>query len=135
MPRFLSPDHEAGDEGTVGGYHAVHGRPPALAGPDGFAYSVEATASATGDAHAPWGGFLLFLRWRRVGAQGVEGHLESDFLVRAATEDAALDAVRATTLEAAQLLLDSMVRERNAGGQAPQRRWWDVMQEEGDDDD
>jgi hypothetical protein len=30
-----------------------------------------------------WGGYFLFLRWRRLGAQGVEGHLESDFVTRA----------------------------------------------------
>lgn len=132
MARFLPPDHAAGDEHTVGGYHAVHGRPPALAGPDGFAYSVEAAADATGDPDASWGGFLLFLRWRRVGAQGVEGHLESDFLVRAPSEQGALEAARDITLEAAQELLDSMVLEQKVDVHAPRRRWWDVMREEDD---
>lgn len=133
MGRFLPPDHAAGDERTVGGYHAVHGRPPALSGPDGHAYSVEAAADLTGSPGDPWGGFLLFLRWRRVGAQGVEGHLESDFLVSGPSEQEAIEAARAVTLEAAQELLDTMVHARQEENRVPGRRWWDVMREEGDD--
>jgi len=130
MSRFLPPDHDAGDERTVGGYAAVHKRPAALEGPDGFAYSVEATADVTGDASAPWGGYLLFLQWRRMGSQGVEGHLETEFIVRAATEAEALDAVRSLTLEEAELLLHELVQRRQAEEGGSTRRWWDVMREE-----
>src|SRR5690606_19117869 len=99
MGRFLPPNPDAGDERTVGGYAAVHSRPPALEGPDGYAYSVEPSADRSGDPEHPWGGFLLFLRWRRIGAQGVEGHLETGFLALANSHSAALEAVRSLSLE------------------------------------
>lgn len=130
MGRFLPPDYDAGDERTVGGYAAVHGRPPALEGPDGYAYSVEPAADTTGDAARPWGGFLLFLRWRRIGAQGVEGHLETEFLVHGATEEEALARVRELALAEAQAWLDRLVRAQQAAAERPARRWWDVMRED-----
>lgn len=134
MGRFLPPDHDAGDERTVGGYAAVHGRPAALEGSDGHAYSVESSVDSTGDRARPWGGFLLFLRWRRIGAQGVEGHLETGFLEYGESRAAALQAVRALSLEEAQLLLEELIRKRNeVEGVRSQRRWWDVMRSEGDD--
>jgi len=133
MGRFLPPNPDAGDERTVGGYAAVHSRPPALEGPDGYAYSVEPSADRSGDPEHPWGGFLLFLRWRRIGAQGVEGHLETGFLALANSHSAALEAVRSLSLESAQAHLEALVRERQASDRGPSRRWWDVMREEDDD--
>lgn len=122
------PDPAAGDESTVGGYAAVHGRPAAFEGPDGLAYSVEPAADETGEPGAPWGGYFLFLRWKRVGAAGVDGHLESDFVVRAASEAAALAALGRVPLLTAKATLDTLVRKR-AGG-TPTRRWWDVVRDE-----
>lgn len=130
MGRFLPPDYGAGDESTVGGYAAVHSRPPALEGADGFAYSVEASAQPTGHADEPWGGYLLFLRWRRMGAQGVEGHLETDFLVRGQLEDEVLAAVRAISLEEAGRYLGELVAARQAAEGTGTRRWWDVMKDD-----
>ncbi len=124
----LPPDPTAGDESTVGGYAAVHGRPAAFEGPDGFAYSVEPAADETGERGAPWGGYFLFLRWKRVGASGIDGHLESDFVVRAADEAEALAALGRVPLLTAKATLDTLVRKR-AGG-TPTRRWWDVMRDE-----
>jgi len=124
----LSPDPAAGDESTVGGYAAVHGRPAAFEGPDGFAYSVEPSADETGEPGAPWGGYFLFLRWKRVGASGIDGHLESDFVVRATSEAEALAALGRVPLLTAKATLDTLVRKR-AGG-TPTRRWWDVMRDE-----
>ena len=40
----------------------------------------------------------MFLRWRRIGAQGIEGHLETDYLAHGPTEEAAREAVGAMTL-------------------------------------
>src|SRR5688500_6629394 len=129
MPgRHLPPDHSRGDERTLGGYAAVHARPAAFEGPDGMSYSVEILTDATGDPARPYGAHLLFLRWRRIGASGVEGHLESDFLRHGGSEAAARAEVEAMALLEVKEVLDALVR-RDHGGE-PGRRWWDVMKDE-----
>jgi hypothetical protein len=129
MPgRHIPPDHSQGDERTLGGYMAVHARPAAFEGADGMSYSVEVLTDDTGDAARPVGAYLLFLRWRRIGASGVEGHLESDFLRFGATEAEARAAIGALSLWEVKAVLDALLR-RDYGG-APERRWWDVMREE-----
>ena len=125
--RFLPADHSKGDANTIGGYAAVHGRPAAFEGRDGYSYSVELVADETGDAARPYGAFVLFLRWRRMGAQGVEGHLESEFLTYGASAEEALAALGAFPLQHVRETLDALVSARPEG-QA--RRWWDVMREE-----
>ena len=132
MPgRHLPPDHSQGDEHTLGGYMAVHARPAAFEGPDGMSYIVEVLADTTGDAARPWGAYLLFLRWRRVGASGVEGHLESDFLAHGATEAEARAAIGALSLREVKRVLDELVR--SVGGGRVERPWWDVMRDEDGD--
>ena len=132
--RHLPAAPDGGDESTVGGYAAVHGRPAAFEAVDGFSYSVEMSADETGEAGAAaWGGYFLFLRWRRLGAQGVEGHLESDFVTRAATEVEALDQLGRVPLRLAKATLDTLVR-RQPGG-APARRWWTVAAADGGESD
>jgi hypothetical protein len=126
------PDLDAGDESTVGGYAAVHGRPAAFEAVDGFSYSVEQLADETGEAGATaWGGYFLFLRWRRLGAQGVEAHLESDFVTRAPSEVQALDALGRVPLRVAKATLDTLVRKQPGG--RPARRWWTVAAAEADE--
>jgi hypothetical protein len=129
----LPADPTAGDESTLGGYAAVHRRPPAFEGPDGMSYSVEACADATGDAARPWGAYLLFLRWRRVGEPGIEAHLESDFITFGDDEPTVLDALVRMPLLTVKATLDTLVRKRLGG--APKRKWWDVMQAEADEED
>ena len=124
----LPPDPSKGDERTLGGYAAVHGRPPAFEGPDGMSYSVEPCADTTGEAERPWGAYLLFLRWRRIGEQGVESHLESDFVVRGASEDEVLATLARMPLLTVKATLDTLVRKRDGG--APARKWWEVMKAE-----
>jgi hypothetical protein len=126
--RFLPPDHSRGDANTIGGYAAVHARPAAFEGSDGMSYSVEIVVDDTGVAGRPYGAYLLFLRWRRMGAQGVEGHLETDYLVYGATEEAARDAIGQLTLTAVKRMLDDLIREQLAN--RPTRRWWDAMRDE-----
>ncbi len=127
MPgRHLPPDHAKGDERTLGGYAAVHARPAAFEGADGMAYSVEIMTDATGDPARPFGAYLLFPRWRRIGASGVEGHVESDFLRWGATEDEARAAAAAMWLDEAKATLDALLRDH---GGPPQRRWYDVVRE------
>jgi hypothetical protein len=125
--RFLPPDHSRGDERTVGGYAAVHGRAAGLEGKDGCSYSLEVMTDETGEPERPHGAYLVFLRWRRMGEQGVEGHLETDFLAYADTAEAAAAQVAATPLTECQRLLDALIAVRD-GDRG--RRWFDVMRED-----
>jgi hypothetical protein len=125
--RFLPPDSSRGDETTVGGYAAVHGRAAALEGKDGLSYSLELLTDDTGDPVRPFGAYLVFLQWRRMGEQGIDGHLETDFLAYAQTASQALALAGAMPLAECQRLLDALVaaRDGNRG-----RRWFDVMHDE-----
>jgi hypothetical protein len=125
--RFLPPDYSRGDERTVGGFAAVHGRAAALEGKDGLSYSIEVLTDDTGDAARPYGAYLIFLQWRRIGEQGVEGHLETDFLAYADAPERAKALVDETPLTVCQRLLDALVAARD-GDRG--RRWFDVMREE-----
>ncbi len=128
MPgQFLPADHSKGDANTLGGYMAVHDRPAAFEGSDGFSYSVEILTDETGEPGASFGGYLLFIQWARVGAAAPEGHLETDFLARAATADAARAAVGAMPLAEVSRALDALIAARQGG--APARRWWDAMRD------
>lgn len=126
--QFRPPDHSKGDANTIGGYAAVHERPAAFEGPDGFSYSVEIMTGETGEAVAPWGAFLLFVKWARVGAQTPEGHLETDYLARGRSADEARHRLGAMPLAEVKRLLDALVAGR-AGG-PPDRRWWDAMRDD-----
>lgn len=123
--QFLPPDHAKGDSNTLGGYMAVHDRPAAFEGSDGFSYSVEIVTDETGEPGCPFGAYLLFVQWARIGAASPLGHLETDFVVRADSERAARDAVGATALAEVKQMLDALIAVRAAG--APARRWWDAM--------
>lgn len=126
--RFLPPDHSRGDANTIGGYSAVHARPAAFDGSDGMSYSVEIVVDETEIAGRRFGAYVMFLRWRRIGAQGIEGHLETDYLAYGATEDAARTAIGAMTLSAVKRLLDDLIAEQSDS--RPSRRWWDAMKDE-----
>ena len=126
--RFLPPDHSRGDANTIGGYAAVHSRPAAFEGSDGMSYSVEIVVDETEIVGRPYGAYLLFMRWRRIGAQGIEGHLETDYLAYGASEDAARARVGAMTLNGVSALLETLIREQVAN--RPSRRWWDAMRDE-----
>jgi hypothetical protein len=126
--RFLPPDHSRGDANTIGGYAAVHARPAAFEGSDGMSYSVEIVVDETEIPGRRFGAYFMFLRWRRVGAQGIEGHLETDYLAYGSTEDAARDAIGAMTLSDVKSILERLIREQAAN--KPTRRWWDAMRDE-----
>jgi len=128
--QFLPADHSKGDANTLGGYTAVHDRPAAFEGSDGFSYSVEILSDQTGDETAPIGAYLLFVQWARVGAASPQGHLETDFLARAASESEARAAVGALPLSDIKRALDALIAARDAG--APARRWWDAMRADTD---
>jgi hypothetical protein len=128
-PRYRPPDPSQGDESTIGGYAAVHDRPAAFEGSDGFSYSVELMTEESGDPQMPWAGFILFVRWARVGAQSPEGHLETAYLVAGASDSDVRATLGTMPLATVKALLDTLIDERVAGG--PSRPWWDAMRHEG----
>src|SRR5262245_55792351 len=129
MPgRFLPADHSAGDPNTIGGYMAVHARPAAFEGSDGYSYSVELSVDTTGEPERPFGAYFLFIRWRRMGAQGVEGHLETAFLEFGRSADEAREALGRWLLNDVKRALDDLIRERS--GSTSTRRWWDAMRDD-----
>lgn len=130
MGRFLPPDHSRGDERTIGGYAAVHARPPAFQGSDGASYSVAIEADETGDPAAPWGAFLLFVRWS-AGDPRPAGHLETDFLARGSSAAEACAAVEALPLAEGKRLLDALIAAHRP---KPDRPWWEAMRDEGEED-
>jgi hypothetical protein len=129
MPgRHLTPDHSKGDANTLGGYMAVHDRPAAFAGADGFSYSAEILADETGEPARPFGAYLLFVRWARIGATSPSGHVESAFVAFGATAQDAVRTAGAMQLGAVKEILDRLIAA--APGGAPSRRWWDAMRAE-----
>lgn len=117
MSRFLPPDHSLGDEATIGGYERVHARPAALEGPDGFSYSVAVLSDQVDPAGSgaarddAFGAYLLFVRWRRIGEEGVEGHVESAFLEFGASREAALQRLRDWRIERVQKQLNTLLSD------------------------
>ena len=86
-------------------------------------------SDSTGEAARPFGAYLLFVQWSRVGAQKAEGHLETDFLAWGNSAAEAERALGEMPLAGAQRALDTLIAMRDGGST---RRWWDAMH---DDDD
>jgi len=125
MGRFLPADHSKGDPNTIGGYMAVHDRPAAFEGSDGASYSVEIVMDVTDDKARPFGAYLLFVRWRE-GDPVASGHLETDFLAFADTEDEARRIVGAKLLNEVKEALDQLIKSRREA----LKPWWDAMRQE-----
>jgi hypothetical protein len=126
MGQFLPADHSKGDANTIGGYMAVHARPAAFEGSDGASYSVEIITDASGDKTRPFAAYLLFVRWRQ-GDPVASGHLETEFLAFADTEDDARKLVGAMMLNEVKTVLDDLIKAKRA----EQLPWWDAMHQEG----
>ena len=94
---------------------AVHARPAAFEGIDGYSYSVDILTDTTGDKAAPWGAFLLFVRWGQ-GEPEVKGHLETGFLVTGASEPVVRRAIGAMQLATVKATLDGMLRTQPLHG-------------------
>jgi len=114
VSRNLPADHSKGDERTIGGYAAVHARPAALQGRDGMPYSVEIMADRADEGDRAYGAYFLFVRWKRIGEEGVEGHRETDFLAWGPGRANAKAILGAMRLEDVQQLLDGLIDERDA---------------------
>jgi len=96
-----------GNDDTLAGYQAVHGRAPAFEGPDGRAYSVGVFSDDDPAPDGRYGAALLFLRWSDT--QQPEGHLESDYLAFAADPADAEAEVGRMTLTDVKATLDRLV--------------------------
>jgi hypothetical protein len=130
MAQFRQPDFSRGDPNTLGGYMAAHDRPAAFEGADGFSYSVEILADCALEELEPWGAYLFFVRWARIGASAPEGHLESGILRRGRTDEEARERVGAMRLNDVKRVLDALIAQSSSG--APKRKWWDAMNADDD---
>ena len=110
-----TPDNS---DGTLGGYLAVHSRPPAYEGTDGHPYTVSIELEHTGNLRAPYSGYLVFPRWAETGV-GIVGHVETDTVIEARTETEAKAALEALTLYRVQELLEEALQRRRKAGPEP----------------
>jgi len=104
----------------------VHDRPAAFEGSDGASYSVEIVTDTNDEKDRPFGAYLLFVRWRE-GDPVASGHLETDFLAFAGTEDGARKIVGTMLLNEVKSRLDELIKARR-DALLP---WWDAMRQEG----
>ena len=74
----------------------------------------------TGHPERAWGAYLLFVQWSRVGATSPSGHVETDFLAEADTQDDARAVVAAMSLAEVRGALHAAVAERASGAPARQ---------------
>ncbi len=99
------------DEGTLAGYVAVHGRPPAFEGVDGRAYSVGVFSDDDPGPDGRYGASLIFIRWSA--SQEPDGHLETEYLARAVDPGLAEAEVGRMAPEAVKTALDTLIAGRS----------------------
>jgi hypothetical protein len=133
MGRFHPPEFDKGDPNTIGGYIAVHGRPPAFEGSDGSAYSGDIMVDEIADAERPFAGYLFFVQWRPNDPVAV-GHLETDYLVWKMSEESARAELGRTSLSEVKLILDQLIVARAAREKEGERPWWEAMKDDDHDD-
>jgi hypothetical protein len=109
------PSDAPSDESTLGGYIAVHARPPAFGAPDGNSYTVEMLTDATGDAAHPVGGYLLYVCWGAT-TPTIRGHVESGYLAVGESEGEVRAALGRIPLFDVKRTLDTLVRASGAEG-------------------
>lgn len=100
------------NEGTLSGYVAVHGRPPAFEGVDGRAYSVGVFSDDDPGADGRYGASLIFIRWSA--SQEPDGHLETEYLARANDPAVAEAEVGRMALEQVKAALDALIAGKPA---------------------
>lgn len=126
MGQFKPADFSRGDPNTIGGYMAVHDRPAAFEGSDGASYSTELVVDKTDDESAPFGGYILFIRWGQ-GEPFASGHLETPYLFYGRSDEEARRMVAQLPLSSVKKLLDGLISARAQSS----RPWWEVMHDEG----
>ena len=95
---------------TLGGYQAVHGRPPAFEGSDGRSYSAGIFSEDTPGRDGRYGAAVIFVRWSP--ANEPDGHLETGFLAYDADPARAEEAVGRMVLLDAKRHLDGLIAGR-----------------------
>ena len=95
-PHTASDPQTAPDDSTLGGYFAVHDRPPAYDGPDGHPYTVSVEVEKTANLRAPY-----------------SGHVETPTLVECASAEEAVRRLGEKTLLEVQALLLEAIRQRD----------------------
>jgi hypothetical protein len=98
-------------DGTLGGYLALHDRPPGFEGADGHPYTVSPEVEKTPNLHAPFSGYLVFPRWADKGI-GIVGHLETPLLCHGKTMEEVSARLEALTLSEVNNLLTQAIRRR-----------------------
>jgi hypothetical protein len=101
-------------EETLGGYQAVHGRPPAFEGADGRSYSAGIFSEDAPGPDGRYGAAVIFVRWSA--SNEPDGHLETGFLAYDADASRAEHAVGLMTLVEAKRHLDGLIGERTREG-------------------
>lgn len=99
------------EDGTLAGYVAVHGRPPAFEGADGRGYTVGVFSDDDPGPDGRYGAALLFIRWSA--ANEPDGHLESGYLAMAADPAEAEAEVGWLTLAEIKVKLDALIVARD----------------------
>jgi hypothetical protein len=96
---------------TLGGYWAMHNRPPAFEGVDGQPYTVDIDTEATNDPARPFVAFFVFIRWAATGA-GIMAHAESQDIAEGQSEDAAKAAALELSLYEVKAELDAAITRK-----------------------
>src|SRR6202049_5345915 len=86
-------------------------RPAACEGSAAASYSVEIVRDTSGERQRPFAAYLLFVRWGQ-GDPVASGHLETEFLAFAATEEEARTMVGALSLNDVKMKLDGLIKAR-----------------------
>lgn len=111
--RVRGEPREAADPGddTLGGYIDRHDRVPAFSGSDGQPYTVDLDVEETGDPAAPFGAFLIFVRWAETGA-GIMDHVESGTVATGPDAESARQAVLDLSLYEVKAELDAAIERK-----------------------
>ena len=100
-----------GPDATLGGYFAVHNRPPAFEGSDRQPYTVSVEAEKVPNLRTPWVAYLVFPRWAETGL-GIVGHVETPVIWEGRSREEVEELAGQTTLLAVKNLLDDAIRRR-----------------------
>lgn len=103
------------DDHTLGGYFAVHNRPPGFEAADGQPYTVSIETERTGNLKTPVAGYLVFPRWAATGL-GIVGHVETPVLWRGTSRLAVAEEAGTLTLHEVQRLLNEAIAGKAGEG-------------------
>jgi hypothetical protein len=98
-------------DSTLGGYLAVHNRPPAFAGVDSQPYTVSVEVEKRANLRVPWIAYLVFPCWAETGL-GIVGHVETPVLWEGQARGEVEGLVGKTPLTRVKELLDEAIHRR-----------------------